>query len=603
MLRAAPVAQDYSSASACRTASGGAFVASHVAQLSCRGSSGRWTDNLQPTGLLLSALLSVCALPARHLLWRIGGRKRERRRLRLVFAVSGGDRIKHISRSARAKAKAAVEEVQGLSAGSSILSLFSPEDDEEEKQLEKTDASSAWGGVFEEVLAEQTEAARQRHQKALDRGSLAGHSPVLLFPAMKWMFLDSFKATSRGLPQPDDHDNMDIQEDLPSDKRKKPVPWPSPSISEQLYPREAGEELQSMELFDGLYIDCTFGRGGFSREILTKLSDDARLIAFDMDPAAIFPGRSLEDQDPRFKLFHSPFGELVEVLKSSQAAGFIAEAGPPVGIVMDIGVSSPQMDDRSRGFSLQNMDTGMDFPMDLRMNPSAGKSASVWLESVSVEELAWVLNEYGDDFADPLQSERIAQLILDDQELRGPFRSMRRFAELVGRALCAPDEEFEHAHVGSEHRARLTVQAIRLFMNSELEQLRRGLEAAFCVLAPGGRCVISVFKRKEAYYIDRFIMDHENPDAETVARLPSKRRLAELYPLAGTDLDYSVRLIGKPVRPSQHEVNNNRRSRSGILYVLEKAPRTVPRVKAKPRAAKNRFVEPPRNPLLEPRQE
>ncbi|CAE7363445.1 rsmH [Symbiodinium natans] len=142
----------------------------------------------------------------------------------------------------------------------------------------------------------------------------------------------------------------------------------------------------------------------------------------------------------------------------------------------------------------------------------------------------------------------MAQLIYDDQQENGPFHSMQRFAELVGQAKIVGDEEFEHTVRGREHPARLTVQAIRLFLNSELESLRKGLEAAFRVLDYGGRCLVTTFKRKEEMVVRRFVASFEDPDEATVARIKKKRRLVELYPLCGTDLDYSVRLISLPLK-------------------------------------------------------
>jgi len=288
-------------------------------------------------------------------------------------------------------------------------------------------------------------------------------------------------------------------------------------------------------------------------------------------------------QDQRFTFFQRPYADIAEALPE----GVVLD-----GVMMDIGVSSPQIDDISRGFSLQNLAYGEDRPLDLRMNPSTGLSASEWLEGASVEEVAWVLEKYGDDFDLSLQAERLAEAIIADQEANGPYTSMKRFAEVVGRAKLMEGEEFEHPIMGLDHPAKLTVQALRLFINQEMEQLESGLAAVFSRLAFGGRVITSAFKRKEGQVIRQFVMEHEEPRPGT-AKLSAKRR-RELYPLVGTDLDYTVRLLSKPMRPSNAEVGKNTRARSGALYIMEKAPRTGRQVKAKPRQVAKRLKEPSR---------
>mmetsp|Transcript_41962 Transcript_41962/g.129986 ORF Transcript_41962/g.129986 Transcript_41962/m.129986 type:complete len:490 (+) Transcript_41962:74-1543(+) len=392
------------------------------------------------------------------------------------------------------------------------------------------DAEAGEAGDIPELLR-QAERLRERHEAAVDSGLQLGHAPVLFSSIMEVLF--------------------------PSGSRP-----------------EGGT--------GGVYVDGTFGRGSFSAGILEQLSEDGRLYAFDIDRTALEVGRELEREDSRFTMFHRPYGDLAEALEGVSVNG----------VVLDVGVSSPQVDDKSRGFSLQHLQDGPDRPVDLRMNPDAGVSVAEWLEAASVEELAWVLDQNGDDFGETLLNERIAQAIMDDQKLNGPYTSMKRFAEVAGRALVWPEEEFQHSEIGLEHPAKLVVQALRVYINREKQQIRAGLEAAFKVLVMGGRCLISVFKRQEAAVIVDFIQDHEEPDAETIARLGRGRRLRELYPLVGTDLDYAVRLIGKPLRAPGYEVLRNPRARSGFLYVMEKVPRQTRRVKAKPRLHRNRFREP-----------
>jgi len=243
---------------------------------------------------------------------------------------------------------------------------------------------------------------------------------------------------------------------------------------------------------------------------------------------------------------------------------------------------------------LQNLALGPDRPVDLRMNPSAGVPASEWIAGASVEELAWVLYTYGADCEDPVLAERTAQAIIDEQTRRGrPFTSMRDFADVVMRSRAKIDGfEDTHTMYGKDHPARLTLQALRLYVNQELEELRSAMEGAFELLVPGGRCVACTFKRKEMDVVRKFVIEHEEPDEETVSRIKEPRRLRELYPLLGTDLEYSVQLLGRPLQPASAEVSNNKRARSGYMYAMGKAPRTMKKVRRKPRLEKNRLKEP-----------
>jgi len=343
----------------------------------------------------------------------------------------------------------------------------------------------------------------------------------------------------------------------------------------------------------GNFVDCTFGRGGHSREILSRLDETGRLFAFDVDPTAAEIARTLERSDDRFTFIQRPFGDIADAMK-----------GTPVhGVLMDIGISSPQVDEVSRGFSLQDLSKRKDTRLDLRMNPSAGQPASEWLQSVSVEELAWVLQHYGDDVCTthPVLAERMAQIILDDQDENGPFETMSRFAEVVGKArqrMFYIEDGFEHTERGLNHPAKLTLQAIRLFLNQEMEQLDGGLYGAMNLLVPGGRCLVSTFKKQEAVKVWDFVLAHEDPTLDESASNLRARRLSELYPLVHTDLEYSVKLLCKPIRPSLSEIARNARARSGSLFVMEKSSRQAKRVKTRPRLQKNRFVQPPLPPFV-----
>lgn len=413
----------------------------------------------------------------------------------------------------------------------SILGILKPAEVDGLGDLENFNQD--WGGL-EEDLERKKEEVREEHQRALSIGRSSGHSPVMLMSVMKWLFP------------------------------------PHCSADDELSIRSGTAH------YDGLYIDCTFGRGGYSREILSRLSQNGRLLALDIDPSCIALGRVLEQEDSRFRFMSEPFADLTTAFNTLTSE--LGDLGPPQAIVFDVGVCSVQVDDQRRGFSLQNLEKYPETRLDLRMNSKVGMSAAEWMEAATVEEIAWVLREYGPDDEDPLQLERLAQIIKDDQAKNGPFESMARFAELIGRSLVVGDQKFKHTKIGREHPARLTLQAFRIFLNSEVEQLREGLPKAFDLLAVGGRCVVTTFKRGEANVVKHFLAQMEDPDPETVARIRTKRRLVELYPLAGTDLDYAVRLLAIPMKAALGEVQQNIRARSGMMYVMEKVARTCPRV-------------------------
>jgi len=349
-------------------------------------------------------------------------------------------------------------------------------------------------------------------------------------------------------------------------------------------------ELQEPDgTFNGTYLDCTFGRGGYSGVILDRLSPHGRLIAFDVDPTAAALGRDLAEEDARFTFIHRPFSDLNGMMPNTTFDG----------VVLDIGVSNPQIDNKQRGFSLQNLNGIGERPLDLRMNPTFGSSVPDWLMNTSVEELAWVIKNYGAHQEEDLVAERIAQVLLDEQEENGPYHDMRRFAETIvrGKSLVGDTESYKHPISGIDHPARLTVAALRLWINQELQELESVLPQVFDQLAHGGRCICNVFKLKEQQVVNKFILHHEEPDPLVISRIRKARRARELYPLLGTDLNYSVSLLVDPMKPSNAEVKGNRRARSGNMYVMEKAPRMSKMVKARPRLMRNRLV-PPKAPVL-----
>lgn len=404
------------------------------------------------------------------------------------------------------------------------------------KALDESEMREAVDVTDEDVVMLQRRARelKAQHEKGVQAGMAKGHAPVLLYTAMEFLF-------PKGTKQPD-------------------------------------------QRYSGTYVDCTFGRGGYSEQILARVSDSARVFAFDVDPTAIELGRQLEKRDSRFRIFHRPFADMGKVLHGEDIHG----------IVFDIGVSSPQVDNKDRGFNLQNLAT-RDGPLDLRMNSGTGESATQWLQKTSVEELAWVLYHYGPDGGNRLVAERIAQAIMDEQAANGPFDLMGRFAEVIGHTLflLIQNKTFEHPPIGADHPAKLFVQALRMYLNQEKQQLLTALPVAFDLLVPGGRCLANSFKKMESDAINNFVMEHQEPDEDTHARIKSKRRLRELYPLLGTDVDYTVLLLGSPLKASGYEVNKNRRARSGSIFVMEKGPRRIERIKAKPRLERSRFKQPP----------
>lgn len=303
---------------------------------------------------------------------------------------------------------------------------------------------------------------------------------------------------------------------------------------------------------DGRYVDCTFGRGGHSRAILARLSPAGRLLAFDVDPLAVDVGRALQREDPRFEVAHRPFGDIGDAAPCGLA-----------GVLLDLGVSSPQLDDSSRGFSTKARKVG---PLDLRMNPLVGAPASQWLQTVTAAELAWVIRATAYELGPPLP-ERVAEAILSHQRRHGPYAT-------TGQLACMLEEFSEE--LGEERPktglAHVVFCAIRVFLNREQEQLEVALEGAFEKLQPHGRCVIICFSRWEASVVRAFVRRHEAPRARVLAELESQPVLSRLYPLLGSGKRFSVRHAVPPIRPSQEEIQRNGRSKS-IMYTLEKVPR------------------------------
>eukprot|EP00933_Yihiella_yeosuensis_P036915 TRINITY_DN30754_c0_g1_i1.p1 TRINITY_DN30754_c0_g1~~TRINITY_DN30754_c0_g1_i1.p1 ORF type:complete len:565 (-),score=93.55 TRINITY_DN30754_c0_g1_i1:66-1556(-) len=306
---------------------------------------------------------------------------------------------------------------------------------------------------------------------------------------------------------------------------------------------------------DELYVDCTFGRGGHSKLILSGLSKKGRLKAFDVDPLAVEVGKKLEANDVRFSIIHAPFSEL---------ASKISE--PIAGILLDLGVSSPQLDDPSRGCSVKGKKDG---PLDLRMNQEVGKPAWEWLQTVTVSQLAWIIRSTCYRLDEPLP-ERIADAILQQQSTKGPFASTMELARLLDE--IEEELEIEHPHLRLAH---IVFCAIRVFLNREMEQLELVLEAAVEQLRDFGRCVVICFTRWERYAVRKFLRKQEEPSSEVLNALrsmPTSERLAQLYPSQRCQRAYAIKQLPR-IKPSANELERNQRAKS-IAYVFQKIPKS-----------------------------
>jgi 16S rRNA (cytosine1402-N4)-methyltransferase len=286
---------------------------------------------------------------------------------------------------------------------------------------------------------------------------------------------------------------------------------------------------------DGCYVDGTFGRGGHARAILQALGSDGRLLAIDRDPQAIAEAPEPLRRDPRLELINGEFSELERYATERNLLGKVD------GLLLDLGVSSPQLDEAGRGFSFR-----ADGPLDMRMDPTSGRSAADWLASVDEKTLRDVLRKLGEErFAG-----RIARAIIGARE-NGPVSRTTELADIVKTAVPRMKQK--------RHPATKTFQAIRIFLNDELGQLRSALEASLKLLAPGGRlCVIS-FHSLEDRTVKRFMRDASLEPIQ-YRGLPSIPE--ELRP--------PLKIIGKAVAPTDEEIAANTRARSSRLRVAER---------------------------------
>ena len=286
---------------------------------------------------------------------------------------------------------------------------------------------------------------------------------------------------------------------------------------------------------DGYYVDATFGRGGHSSAILGHLGTGGRLIAIDRDPQAIAAAPAALSADPRFELVRSEFAELEACIGERGLAGRID------GLLLDLGVSSPQLDEPARGFSFLR-----DGPLDMRMDPEAGVSAADWLQTVDEKSLRHVLKFYGEE----KHANRIAREIVRAREEQ-PIRRTGQLADIVSRSV--------HARTKKRHPATRTFQAIRIFINNELEQLQAVLGEVVDVLAPAGRlCVIS-FHSLEDRMVKRFIRD-ASTEPQQFRGMPN---VPAIY-------RPKLRGIGRVHKASADEIAANPRARSARLRVAER---------------------------------
>lgn len=288
---------------------------------------------------------------------------------------------------------------------------------------------------------------------------------------------------------------------------------------------------------DGRYIDGTFGRGGHSRLLLSQLSSAGHLLGFDKDPQAIQTAQALAAEDPRFDIVQRSFAELGTETTERGWAGQVD------GILLDLGVSSPQLDQPERGFSFAN-----DGPLDMRMNPSHGQSAAQWLAHASEEEITRVLKEYGEErFA-----RRMARAVIA-RRMEQPFERTLDLAQVLAAANPAWEK--------GRNPATRAFQGIRIHINNELGDLETALEASMDALAVGGRLVVISFHSLEDRIVKHFMRRHVKGEIDNLPRD---------LPIRVKTFEPRLQLIGKPQYASEQELAGNPRARSAIMRVAEK---------------------------------
>jgi 16S rRNA (cytosine1402-N4)-methyltransferase len=286
---------------------------------------------------------------------------------------------------------------------------------------------------------------------------------------------------------------------------------------------------------DGIYIDGTFGRGGHASLILSQLSNIGSLIAVDKDPEACEIARENFSRDVRFEIIQTSFANIRELVEQKKYSGKVA------GVLLDLGVSSPQIDNPARGFSFLR-----DGPLDMRMNPEYGVSAAEWLSTAKENDIARVLKDYGEE----RYSKRIARAITRAR-LEKPITRTEQLASIVKDANPAWEKD--------KHPATRVFQGIRIFINKELEDLKNVLPDILDVLAVGGRLVVISFHSLEDRIVKRFIRDQEKG-----------KHIPKGFPILEKDIIRRMRSITKAIKSSDLEIKNNIRARSAVMRIAQK---------------------------------
>lgn len=296
------------------------------------------------------------------------------------------------------------------------------------------------------------------------------------------------------------------------------------------------EALEALEIkADGIYIDGTFGRGGHAEAILGKLGEKGRLLAIDKDPVAVEVAHNRYADDPRFFIERGSFAMLEQLAQDQEVLGKVN------GVLLDLGVSSPQLDDASRGFSFLKQG-----PLDMRMDPDSGMSAAQWLEQVSERELSQVLRDFGEERF----HKRIARAIVEARQ-QEPIQDTRQLAEIVAAANPAWEKH--------KHPATRTFQAIRIFINQELEDIKSCLEQTLRVLATGGRLVVISFHSLEDRIVKRFMRDQSRG-----------LQLPRGLPVRESEMQRTFKVIGKAIHAGEDELEVNPRARSAVMRVAQR---------------------------------
>ncbi|MFL0804410.1 MAG: 16S rRNA (cytosine(1402)-N(4))-methyltransferase RsmH [Agarilytica sp.] len=295
------------------------------------------------------------------------------------------------------------------------------------------------------------------------------------------------------------------------------------------------ESIDALLVDDGgVYVDGTFGRGGHSQAILAELNTNARLIGFDKDPRAVAVGESLHAEDERFEIVHASFAEM----KAQLASKGLAQVD---GVLLDLGVSSPQLDEAERGFSFLK-----DGPLDMRMDNSKGQSAAEWIAEAEAVDIARALKEYGEERF----SKRIANAIVEAREEQ-PITGTLQLAEIVS----AANPKWEKG----KNPATRAFQGIRIYINRELQDLETTLTDVLSIVKPGGRIVVISFHSLEDRIVKRFFRDQSKG-----------KDLPKSVPVTEGMLDKKLKVVGKPIKASDSELEENIRSRSAVMRIAER---------------------------------